>query len=81
MIFAYSRSMGQTNPSTDALVEILTLCEQTLTALNSDPGGQMATRQTDKAGRLRNGTRTNIAPRLVLIQGGLSITTSSTTSR
>jgi hypothetical protein len=73
--------MGRSNTSTDALVELLSLCEQTLTALQPDSDRDTSVAQSDKANHSRYGKRASIGPRLVLISGGLSMINRGATAR
>ena len=60
--------MGNFGNSAEALVEILTLCEQTLTALRSDYEEGLHRQQSAQNRRQERRRSTN----LVLIRGGLS---------
>jgi hypothetical protein len=62
--------MGKFGNSAEALVEILTLCEQTLTALRSDYDEVLHPKQSDQNRRQERRRSTN----MVLIRGGLSRT-------
>ena len=64
---------------TDALVEILSLCEQTLTALNPDHDRDIPVAQSNKASQFTLGK--NRGRRLVLIPGGLSTANRGATAR
>jgi hypothetical protein len=64
--------MGKFDNSAEALVEILTLCEQTLTALGADYDNCLSARQTDQNGREARRCSTKIVRQLFLIEGGLS---------
>jgi hypothetical protein len=63
--------MGRSNFSPDALIEIITLCEQTLVALNAREENSAHGQQLDKPGHSWRQKRAN-SRRFVLIQGGLS---------
>lgn len=63
--------MARVNTGADALIEILDLCEQALTTLcpgEDHPSNRPA---SDKTSQARQQMHTNVARRLVLIQGGL----------
>jgi hypothetical protein len=62
--------MGTFGNSAEALVEILTLCEQPLTALRIDYDEGLHRQQSDQNRRLERRRSTN----MVLIRGGLSRT-------
>jgi hypothetical protein len=71
-VFAYlSLAMAPSSTCAEALVEILNLCEQTLTALRKHEETHVATGPADKYRQSRLQKRANFA-RLVLIEGGLS---------
>jgi len=63
--------MGKTGTSAEALIEILNLCEQTLTALNADytDGGRGDNSDQDR--RYERRRRSKFVRRLFLIKGGL----------
>jgi hypothetical protein len=63
-------SMGKFGDSAEALVEILTLCEQTLTALKSDYDEGLHRQQSDQNRRQEQRRSTNMVRRLFLIRGG-----------
>lgn len=63
--------MGRANTSADALIEILSLCEQTLTALKLPDDGPDYPPVMDKFSHTRQWKRANIASKFVLIRGGL----------
>jgi hypothetical protein len=63
--------MGSAGTSADALIEILDLCEQTLTVLCPHDDVPSPSRASDKTSQSRQPMRANVARRLVLIQGGL----------
>ncbi len=64
--------MALSNPCADALVEILNLCEQTLTALREHEERHITAPLADKYRHSRLQKRANIVRQFVLIQGGLS---------
>lgn len=64
-------SMGRASTSADALIEILDLCEQTLTAVCQFDEASPQHWPSDKSSQSRQQMRANVARRLVLIQGGL----------
>jgi len=64
--------MSRTNTSTDALIEILSFCEQALTALDPHKAGVAALSQSNKSCHT-NLKHTGPAHRLHLIPGGLSL--------
>ena len=63
--------MGRVSTSADALIEILDLCEQTLTIFCPHDDVLSNSRESDKTSQSRQPMRANVARRLVLIQGGL----------
>jgi hypothetical protein len=63
--------MARSNFSPDALIEILSLCEQTLVALKARKKDSAHGQQLDKPGHSRRQKRAN-SRQFVLIQGGLS---------
>lgn len=65
--------MGRTNSSTDALIEILSFCEQALTALDPHKAGIAVLSQLNKSCHSRRRKHTSLAHRLQLIPGGLSL--------
>jgi hypothetical protein len=65
--------MSRGSTGTDALVEILDLCEQTLTAVEVYDGESPSYRFSDKTSQSRQQTRANGARRFLLIQGGLAV--------
>ncbi len=65
--------MSRGSTGTDALVEILDLCEQTLTAVEVYDDKSPSYRFSDKTSQSRQQTRANVVRRLILIQGGLSV--------
>jgi len=67
--------MSRTNTSTDALLEILTFCEQALTALDPLKAGVGVLSQSNKTCHSWQGKRSNLAHHLQLIPGGLSLPT------
>ena len=66
--------MGNFGSSAEALVEILTLCEQTLTALKADYDNSLRANPSDQNRRLERGPSTNVVRHLFLIRGGLAHT-------
>ena len=60
--------MARSSTSADALIEILNLCEQTLTALEPDARANPNTPQADKAGD----SKQLHGRQFVLIRGGLA---------
>ena len=64
-------SMGRMNTSADALIEILDLCEQTLTAVCQRDEASAQLWPSDKSSQSRQQMCGNVTRRLVLIQGGL----------
>jgi len=72
MNFAYDRRMARTTTGTDALVEILSFCEEALTALHPHNASEPVLSRSSKASQLRRNQRRNSTGRLQLIQGGLS---------
>jgi hypothetical protein len=73
--------MSRSNTSTDALIEILSLCEQALTELNPHDEAAPSHDRSDKSSHLRKRKRANITHGLLLIPGGLSITNRRVTGR
>jgi hypothetical protein len=69
--------MGKLGNSAEALVEILTLCEQTLRALKADYGNSIRANPSDQNRRQERRRFTN----MVLIRGGLSRTDSQLSVR
>ncbi len=65
-------NMGPSITCAEALVEILNLCEQTLTALGRHEEGSLSATPADKYCRTRHHKNTNIVRQFVLIQGGLA---------
>ena len=63
--------MGPSITGAETLVEILNLCEQTLTALRRRPVQLGLNSSADKYRRIRRPRDANIGSRLVLLQGGL----------
>jgi hypothetical protein len=63
--------MGPSITCAEALVEILNLCEQTLTALRRRPVQLGLNPSADKYRRIRRHRDANIGHRLVLLHGGL----------
>jgi hypothetical protein len=63
--------MGSSISCAEALVEILNLCEQTLTALRTRRAQLGSAGSTDKYRRIRRQRDTNVDHRLILLQGGL----------
>lgn len=68
-------TMGQPITCDQALIEILNLCEQTLTALRRYEEEFNSPSKADKFSLPRRQKRAISAPRFVLIQGGLSTDT------
>jgi hypothetical protein len=66
--------MGKLGNSAEALVEILNLCEQTLTALKGDDDNALRPQQSDQNRRQEPRRSTNFVRQLFLIRGGLSRT-------
>jgi hypothetical protein len=66
--------MGKAGTSAEALIEILNLCEQTLTALKADYDHALVSDQSDQNCRHERRRSTKYVPRLSLIRGGLSRT-------
>ena len=64
--------MALSSPCAEALVEILSLCEQTLTALREHEERHMTTPLADKYRHSGLQQRANIVRQFVLLQGGLS---------
>ena len=64
--------MARSSTGTDALIEILNLCEQTLTALEPDPFVKPDTLQADKASDSRQLPCAKVGRQFVLIRGGLA---------
>jgi hypothetical protein len=64
--------MGQSGTCAEALVDILSLCEQTLTALREPDDKRPTAALADKYRQLRPQKRANFVRQFVLIQGGLS---------
>jgi hypothetical protein len=64
-------SMGRVSTSADALIEILDLCEQTLTAVCQRDEASAQLWPSDKSSQSRQQMCGNVTRRLVLIQGGL----------
>jgi hypothetical protein len=73
--------MGRTNTSTDALIEILTFCEQALTALDPHKAGAAALSQSNKSCHSRQRKHTSLAHQLRVIPGGLSFARRGTNHR
>jgi hypothetical protein len=69
--------MGKLGNSAEALVEILTLCEQTLRALKADYDNSIRGNPSDQNRRQERRRFTN----MVLIRGGLSRTDSQLSVR
>jgi hypothetical protein len=63
--------MGKLATSTEALIEILNLCEQTLTAISADSDGVLDAQQPDQNRREDQRHSTKSVRRLFLIRGGL----------
>jgi hypothetical protein len=63
--------MGPSITCAEALVEILSLCEQTLTALRRRPVQLGLNPSADKYRRIRRHGDANIGRQMVLLQGGL----------
>ena len=63
--------MGKTGTSAEALIEILNLCEQTLTALNADSADGGRGDNSDQDRRYERRRRSKFVRRLFLIKGGL----------
>lgn len=64
--------MGKSGTSAEALIEILNLCEQTLTALNTDYADVARSHKSDQDRRYERRRRSKFVRRLFLIRGGLS---------
>jgi hypothetical protein len=62
--------MGRGNTGADALIEILELCEQALTAVCLSEDATTQQQPVDKSSQSRPQKRTNLARRLILVQGG-----------
>jgi hypothetical protein len=63
--------MGRVSTGADALIEILELCEQTLTAICLPEDVSVRHQAADKPSQSRQHMRANVARRFILIQGGL----------
>jgi len=66
--------MGNFGNSAEALVEILNLCEQTLSALKTDYEERLRAKPFDQNRRQEQRRSTNLVRHLWLIRGGLSDT-------
>jgi len=64
--------MNGSSTGTDALIEILSLCEQALTELGPDAETAPRIIRADNSRHFRRYRRAKIANRLLLIPGGLS---------
>ena len=64
--------MGNAGTSAEALIEILNLCEQTLTSLNEDWVDSAPSFKSDQVRRTEHARRSKFARHLFLIRGGLS---------
>jgi len=64
--------MGQSITCAEALIEILNLCEQTLTALGRHEEGLISTPPADKYRHPGRYKSANVVRRFVFIQGGLT---------
>jgi len=73
--------MARTSNSSDALLEILSLCEQALTGLNPQNEAVPNRNPSDKSNHFRNQRRAKLAHQLRLIQGGLSTSKHRLTDR
>jgi len=67
-----SKGMGKAGTSAEALIEILNLCEQTLTALNADYADSARSHKLDQDRLHERRRRSKFVRRLFLIRGGLS---------
>jgi hypothetical protein len=67
-------SMGKPGNGAEALVEIINLCEQTLTALEGDYERGVRVEESDQNCRQEPPRSTKLVRRLFLIKGGLSRT-------
>jgi hypothetical protein len=63
--------MGKFGNSAEALVEILNLCEQTLTALKADYDEALRAQQSDQNRRQERLRSAKLVRQLFLIKGGL----------
>jgi hypothetical protein len=63
--------MGKAGTSAEALIELLNLCEQTLTALNGDYADGSRGSKSDQERRSERIRRSKIVRSLYLIKGGL----------
>lgn len=68
----YCEDMFRARSSADALLEILVLCEQTLTALRPIGDGAETSPSMDNFSQSRRGKNASTTRPFVLIQGGLS---------
>jgi hypothetical protein len=69
MIFAYIVVVAKSSTGTNALIEILSLCEETLLALDPRPSTNHSSLTTDNS---KTRAQKRIGRSLVLIRGGLA---------
>ena len=73
--------MGRSNRSTDALIEIISLCEQALIELTPEGEAVSEAARTDKLRHFRRHQRAKMMHRLLLVPGGLSMAKRRVTDR
>ena len=80
-ILPIALSMALPNASTDALIEILSFCEQALTALHSCKVADEFIPRSTKSRHSRQDKATNVVRHLHLIPGGRSNTSEGSLAR